>query len=897
MEIKLDQDNILVQTFQSNPELTSSIYKCINESYQILSRISSIFKDFTDHSIEHSIRVLNLCGKLIENSNVKLVPEEAYILTIASILHDIGMSIIEDKIFDFLEEDYVKSSLASYSEEPYINFLRDNHHILSYKFILKEYKQFGILDENYALAIAKVAMDHRKTQIIKDIDDFKFNLVKDGIGYPIGISYLSCILRIGDELDVSNFRTPYLIRKYFAPNNDLSRIEFEKHYSTLYVSFEDKTIEINAKCDSQEIYYELLSMTNKIKNKLSYCQKIIRNIPRINNRVYELNYNDVSSEKIEHNGFSPKPIGYSMDTKSVFKKFMNDLLYENQDVAIRECVQNAIDSCNYRSFSEDIYKPSIEIILQNEILSIKDNGLGMDEFIIKNYFSNLGASSYQKDDGEYTDGIVGQFGIGVFSYFLICDSFEVITKMSDKKFLFFNVRKDTELYFQFYEIQNEFFKDSGTIIRMKLNKKFSKLSFYHLKKKILKYFRFTNIPISISNGKSEIIVKNEGFKYYRSDFLTMYGDFSIRHKKIRFNESFLENFIIVGHTFRNKYLEGAFSFPINLSSDNTKFYIFDLFNSYINRSSIIDHIKDDFINESGIDIYQYGCFIQKIPSKLFKTNLYGRINLLTRNEITLDRNKVKLINEIDKYLLEMEIKLVECIISNLGLQINSFYIENAWENILMTFHFQNDFNFYINIPFIQKYFDKKKRSINTSFNDLESERRDIIYSPYSTKYIKMFSNIINDINNPIICIKRKLMLKDLFIHHLILNEICSILVFDNIPFISIKFNHVEGIFHIDINDIRKIIFLPFIENETIITKLDGWFYLNTNRNLVRILVPEYKNRTNLCQDILNILFKLAGKISNKDLKKINEILEDNNISDKVKNTDFLYNSENVKTYF
>jgi molecular chaperone HtpG len=99
-----------------------------------------------------------------------------------------------------------------------------------------------------------------------------------------------------------------------------------------------------------------------------------------------------------------KPVYIYMDTKfslsktQVIELLMGTKLYGNPEVALRELLQNSIDACLLRKAQEskwgNLYEPKILVKYYTEngedILEVIDNGTGMDEYIINNYYSKIG---------------------------------------------------------------------------------------------------------------------------------------------------------------------------------------------------------------------------------------------------------------------------------------------------------------------------------------------------------------------------------------------------------------------------------------------------------------------------------------------------------------------------
>jgi hypothetical protein len=126
------------------------------------------------------------------------------------------------------------------------------------------------------------------------------------------------------------------------------------------------------------------------------------------------------------------PPKFSLDGPSIMHLLTGDRFYSSSDAALREAVLNAIDACGRRLAEEASYHPAITVTFDEatRTLTIVDNGDGMDHHDITELFAKIGASAsrtIQKTSrGSYQ--AVGEFGIGVVSYFLVCDRFEVYTR-------------------------------------------------------------------------------------------------------------------------------------------------------------------------------------------------------------------------------------------------------------------------------------------------------------------------------------------------------------------------------------------------------------------------------------------------------------------------------------
>ena len=126
------------------------------------------------------------------------------------------------------------------------------------------------------------------------------------------------------------------------------------------------------------------------------------------------------------------PPKFTLDTARVLNLFTGDRFYSSADAAIREAVLNAIDACGRRKDAEPTWEPQIQVNFDEDALTVtvSDNGDGMGKGELADLFSKVGASASNlaaKNAAEQYKA-VGEFGIGVISYYLVCDKYRVHTK-------------------------------------------------------------------------------------------------------------------------------------------------------------------------------------------------------------------------------------------------------------------------------------------------------------------------------------------------------------------------------------------------------------------------------------------------------------------------------------
>ena len=120
------------------------------------------------------------------------------------------------------------------------------------------------------------------------------------------------------------------------------------------------------------------------------------------------------------------PPSFTLNQEKILNLLTGDRFYSNASAVLRESVLNAIDAIHRRKIDEPELKPDISVNFDQEnlTLSVSDNGVGMDQSTMTQLFTQIGSSASAL---EANPSSVGEFGIGVISYFMAGDSFSVHT--------------------------------------------------------------------------------------------------------------------------------------------------------------------------------------------------------------------------------------------------------------------------------------------------------------------------------------------------------------------------------------------------------------------------------------------------------------------------------------
>lgn len=123
------------------------------------------------------------------------------------------------------------------------------------------------------------------------------------------------------------------------------------------------------------------------------------------------------------------PPRFTIDQARILELFTGETFYSSIDASIREAVLNAIDAVGRRREIDNSLSTQIDICFdrQSQTVTVSDNGDGMGQGQVSRLFSRIGASAARvaadAQRGEYK--AVGEFGIGVLSYFLVCERFQI----------------------------------------------------------------------------------------------------------------------------------------------------------------------------------------------------------------------------------------------------------------------------------------------------------------------------------------------------------------------------------------------------------------------------------------------------------------------------------------
>ena len=220
----------------------------------------------------------------------------------------------------------------------------------------------------------------------------------------------------------------------------------------------------------------------------------------------------------------------SINTENIFpiiKKF----LYSDHEIFLRELVSNAVDATQkikrlaaIGEYQEELGDVTIEVSFdeKKKTITISDRGLGMTSEEIKKYINQIafsGATEFvEKLKGEDAQDIIGKFGMGFYSAFMVSKKVEIHTRSyteDDKSGWLWECDGSTE-----FSIKPKVKKDRGSDIILYVDKDSEEfINELRLKGILDKYGKF--LPVSIKFGTTEEQVEDgqddEGKPKFKSE--------------------------------------------------------------------------------------------------------------------------------------------------------------------------------------------------------------------------------------------------------------------------------------------------------------------------------------------------------------------------------------------
>lgn len=333
---------------------------------------------------------------------------------------------------------------------------------------------------------------------------------------------------------------------------------------------------------------------------------------------------------------------FKAEAKKVMDLMINSI-YTNKDIFLRELISNASDAID-KLYYEDLKSNKnvdkkdyyIEIIPnKNErSLTIKDTGIGMDSKELEENLGTIaksGTEIFKKSvKDKNIDNLIGQFGVGFYSAFMVSDKIIVDSKKGDKAYRWISENAES------YEIEESSKKDMGTDITLFLKENLDDENYdiyldqYKIKDLVRKYSNYIRYPIKMEVTKSK---KSEDStdddpkyeQYQEKEVLNSDTPIWKKDKKDLNDEDYINFYKDRGYGFEDPLswlhlnIEGAVRFRAII---------------YIPRKAPFDFYSKDF--QKGLELYSNGVKIMDRDEDLLDDEFAFTKGVVESDDISLN---------------------------------------------------------------------------------------------------------------------------------------------------------------------------------------------------------------------------------------------------------------------
>ena len=204
---------------------------------------------------------------------------------------------------------------------------------------------------------------------------------------------------------------------------------------------------------------------------------------------------------------------FKTESKKILDMMINSI-YTNKEIFLRELISNgsdAIDKLYFKSLTDKnvkVNKDKLEIFVkldkENRTITISDNGIGMTKEELEDNLGTIaksGSELFKENNDVNKDiSIIGQFGVGFYSSFMVASKVEVVSRSIDSK----DAYKWISTGADGYSIEEADKKENGTVITLYLKENTDNdnydqlLDEYHIESIIRKYSNYIKYPIKMN---------------------------------------------------------------------------------------------------------------------------------------------------------------------------------------------------------------------------------------------------------------------------------------------------------------------------------------------------------------------------------------------------------------
>ena len=315
-------------------------------------------------------------------------------------------------------------------------------------------------------------------------------------------------------------------------------------------------------------------------------------------------------------------------------------LYSHKEIFLRELISNssdALDKLRYLTLTKDEYKslsfePKLNLEFKegdNPTITITDSGIGMSKKELQDNLGTIARSGTKSfltklsGDAKKDSQLIGQFGVGFYSSFMVADRVDVVSKKAGNK----EAWKWTSDGQSGFEIVKDVKKDNGTVITLYLNEEGKEFaSRWQIESLVKKYSDHIDFPIFLTYSEIDYDKDgNEKSRNLKTDQINDAKAFWTRSKNDLKNKDYREFYKSMANDMEDPYdwihfrAEGSLEFTI-------------LF--YIPKNASPDIYRADY--QSGVKLYVNRVFITDDDKELLPTWLRFVKGIIDSSDLPLN---------------------------------------------------------------------------------------------------------------------------------------------------------------------------------------------------------------------------------------------------------------------
>ena len=315
-------------------------------------------------------------------------------------------------------------------------------------------------------------------------------------------------------------------------------------------------------------------------------------------------------------------------------------LYSHKEIFLRELISNssdALDKLRYLTLTKDEYKslsfePKLNLEFKegdNPTITITDSGIGMSKKELQDNLGTIARSGTKSfltklsGDAKKDSQLIGQFGVGFYSSFMVADRVDVVSKKAGNK----EAWKWTSDGQSGFEIVKDVKKDNGTVITLYLNEEGKEFaSRWQIESLVKKYSDHIDFPIFLTYFEIDYDKDgNEKSRNLKTDQINDAKAFWTRSKNDLKAKDYREFYKSMANDMEDPYdwihfrAEGSLEFTI-------------LF--YIPKNASPDIYRADY--QSGVKLYVNRVFITDDDKELLPTWLRFVKGIIDSSDLPLN---------------------------------------------------------------------------------------------------------------------------------------------------------------------------------------------------------------------------------------------------------------------